>query len=186
MLDQFLAGESAGAIATRILVVEDDADQAAQLRDLLQENGYQVRTAKDGGQAHSSFQMYKPDFVILDLILPGGESGFEICERMKQWNEAVPVLVLTEITLDDARGLATRVGADGYMTKPYDPAFLLSQITEIAQEVWERTHLGQSGAKDRVRFQCRCGKKFKLSQRHRGRTMTCPDCGDPLVVPFHD
>ena len=185
MLDNFLAGESAGAIATRILIVEDDPEQAAELKNLLQENGFQVQTAKDGGQAQSSFQMYKPDFVILDLILPG-QSGFEICERMKQWNNAVPVLVLTEITLDDARSLATRVGADGYLTKPYNPAFLLSQINEIAQEVWERTHLGNAVSDDRIRFRCRCGKKFKLSQRHRGRTMTCPDCGDPLVVPFHD
>jgi len=185
MLDNFLAGESAGAIATRILIVEDDPEQAAELKNLLQENGFQVQTAKDGGQAQSSFQMYKPDFVILDLILPG-QSGFEICERMKQWNDAVPVLVLTEITLDDARCLAKRVGADGYLTKPYNSAFLLSHIHEIAQEVWERTHLGTSAGDNRIRFRCRCGKKFKLSQRHRGRAMTCPDCGDPLVVPFHD
>ena len=76
MLDQFAAGESAGAIAHRILVIENDADQAAELRDLLQEHGFQVQTAKDGGQAHSALQMYKPDFVITGLMLPG-ETGFE-------------------------------------------------------------------------------------------------------------
>jgi len=185
MLDEFAAGETAGAIAHRILVVEDDPPQAAQLRNLLQEHGYLVQLAKDGGQAQSGFQMYKPDFVILDLILPG-QSGFEICERMKQWNESVPVLILTEITLDDARKLAERVGADGYMTKPYTPSVLIGQIQEIAQVVWDRTHLKQPHDAGRVRFLCRCGKRFKVSSRHRGRTLTCPDCGEPLIVPYHD
>ena len=98
MLDEFAAGESAGAIAHRILVVEHDGDQAAELRNLLQQHGFQVQTAKDGGQAHSALQMYKPDFVIMELLLPG-ETGFEICDRFKQRNAQIPVLVLTEITL---------------------------------------------------------------------------------------
>lgn len=185
MLEEFAINETAGAIAHRILIVEDDPVQAAALRELLRDKGYQTSTAKDGGQAHSSFTMFKPDFVILDLIL-GGESGFELCEKMKQWNDTVPILILTEITLDDARTLAMRVGADGYMTKPYNPSVLLSQIPEIAQQVWERTHLKRGVEEKRVRFNCRCGKRFKLSPRHRGRTLTCPDCGEPLIVPYHD
>jgi two-component system OmpR family response regulator len=185
MLDDFAAGESAGAIAHRILVVENDADQAAELRNLLQEHGFQVQTAKDGGQAHSALQMYKPDFVILGLMLPG-ETGFEICDRFKQRNSQIPILVLTEITLEDSRKLATRVGADGYMTKPYTASVLVSQISEIAQQVWERTHLGKNREEGRVRFNCRCGKRFKMSAKHRGRTLTCLDCGEPLIVPHHD
>ncbi|MDA1160951.1 MAG: response regulator, partial [Planctomycetota bacterium] len=141
MFDQFAIGESAGAIAHRILVVENDVDQAVELRNLLQEHGFQVQIAKDGGQAHSAFQMYKPDFVIMELLLPG-ETGFEICDRFKQRNPQVPILVLTEITLEDSRKLAIRVGADGYMTRPYTASVLISQISEIAQQVWERTHLG--------------------------------------------
>lgn len=185
MLDPLVAGEAANAIAHRILVVENDQPQAAELKNLLQEHGFQVQIAKDGGQAHSSFQMYKPDFVILALMIPG-ETGFEICERMKQKNDTVPILVLTEIDFEDARKLARRVGADGYMTKPYAAAMLVSQISEIAQSVWERTHLKEPNDQGRVRFNCRCGKKFKVSDRHRGRTLTCPDCGEPVVVPFHD
>jgi len=185
MLDQFAAGESAGAIAHRILVVEHDTEQAAALRELLQEHGFQVQTAKDGGQAHSAFQMYKPDFVIMGLMLPG-ETGFEICDRFKQRNSQVPVLVLTEITLEDSRKLAMRVGADGYLTKPFKPSVLVSQISEIAQQVWDRTHLGSGREEGRVRFNCRCGKRFKMSAKHRGRTLTCPDCGEPLIVPHHD
>lgn len=185
MLDEFIAGESAGAIASRILVIENDPNEAAAMRTLLLEHGYQVQVAKDGGQAHSSFQMYKPDFVIMEVILPG-ETGFEVCEHMKQRNSAIPVLVVSEITLEDARSLAMRVGADGYLTKPYSPQVLLSQISEIAQVVWERTHLGKGAEEGRVRFNCRCGKRFKVRAKHRGRTLTCPDCGEPVIVPHHD
>ena len=185
MLDPLMAGEAANAIAHRILVVENDPDQAAELKNLLQQRGFQVQIAKDGGQAHSSFQMYKPDLVILELIMPG-ETGFEICERMKQKNDSVPILVLTEIDFEDSRKLARRVGADCYLTKPYNPEVLVDQIAETAQTVWERTHLRDPKEQGRVRFNCRCGKRFKVSERHRGRTLTCPDCGEPVVVPFHD
>lgn len=184
MLDQHAPSDTAGAIAHRILIVEADQEQRELLRDQLRERGYQVQTAKDGGQAHSAFAMYKPDFVILGLILPG-ETGFEICERMKQQNESVPLMVYTEITMEDARSLATRVGADAYFTKPCNTNVLLDQIQDVAQQVWERTHLNQPREEKRIRFNCSCGKKFKVSPIHKGRTLTCPDCGEPIIVPRH-
>ncbi|MFP6764547.1 MAG: response regulator [Planctomycetaceae bacterium] len=179
------ASENAGAIAHRILVVEGQAARRTELDNLLKKRGYMVQLAKDGGQAHSAFSMYKPDFVILGLILKG-ETGFEICDRFKQQNETVPVLILTEIHLEESRNLADRVGADGYMTRPFQESELLETIHEIAQRVWERTHLKKPRDEKRIRFDCRCGKKFKVSPTHKGRTLTCPDCGEPLVVPFHD
>ena len=185
MIEQLASSETAGAIAHRILVVESDEERRKELSELLRSRGYMVQTAKDGGQAHSGFSMYKPDFVILGLILKG-ETGFEICERMKQQNESIPVLILTEIIFDESRSLAQRVGADGYMTRPFNPDVLLDTIQDIAQQVWERTHLKQPREEKRIRFDCRCGKRFKVSPTHKGRTLTCPDCGEPLVVPFHD
>lgn len=185
MASGFLESEFANAIAHRILVVEDDPEQALALRDILQEHGYQVQIAKDGGQAHSALTMNRPDFVLLDLIL-AGESGFEICERIKARDERMPVLILSAISLDDSKDLAKRVGADGYMTKPYDPRVLMSMIQEVAQQVWNRTHLKRSAEEERrIRFNCRCGKRFKMSPAHGGRRMTCPDCGEPLIVPHH-
>ncbi|MFN0196882.1 MAG: PleD family two-component system response regulator [Planctomycetaceae bacterium] len=167
-----------------ILVVEDDADSAQFLKELLEKNQYKVMLAKDGGQAKSSFIMHKPDVVILDIILPG-ESGFEICERMKQEDESIPVLFLSVIDMPDARNLAERVGANGFFTKPFDPDELLTAIPEIAQKVWEKNHLSDSKQEHRIRFNCKCGKKFKVSPVHRGRTLTCPGCGETVVVPRH-
>lgn len=176
---------SARVLVHHVLLVEDDPSAAESLRILLEQHKYRVQIAKDGGQAHSAFQMRRPDFVITDLILPG-ENGFELIDRMKRLDETVPVLVLSAIALPDAKSLAERIGADGYLSKPVEPAELLQQITEIAQRVWERTHLGGPKEEKRIRFTCRCGKKFKVSAVHRGRTLTCPDCGEPLVVPRYD
>jgi len=165
-----------------VLLVEDEADSAMVLKAILERQGFKVRVAKDGGQAQSTFVMQKPDFVILDLILPG-ESGFEICERLKHTDDTVPVMIVTAIDLDDSRELAQKVGADAYMTKPYDPDTLIAKMREVAHSVWERTHLDQEADPTRVRFVCTCGKKFKVSSTHRGKSLTCPQCGEPVAVP---
>lgn len=183
-------GVSAEALAHHILLVENDSASADSLKGLLELNGYRVQVAKDGGQAHSAFRMRRPDFVITDLILPG-ENGFELIDRMKRSDETVPVLVLSSISLEEARSLTERVGADGYLTKPAVPNDLLTEIKEIVQRVWKRTHHGgqkeeRQKEEKRIRFNCRCGKKFKVSPVHRGRTLTCPDCGEPLVVPRYE
>jgi len=172
-------------IAHRILIVDDDPDITAALKKLLQDNGFDVLTAKDGGQAHSTIAMRQPDFVILDLILPG-ESGFEVCDHIKRHHSDLPVLILSVIDMPDSRELATRVGADGYLTKPFDPDRLLAKIAQIAQKRWKKAHLGQTDEQGRIRFTCGCGKKFRVSAVHRGRTMTCPDCGSVLTVPSHN
>lgn len=165
-----------------VMVVEDDAESADVLKTILERSGFKVRIAKDGGQAQATFVMQKPDFVILDLILPG-ESGFEICERLKHTDDAIPILIVTAIDLDESRELAHKVGADGYMTKPYQPDDLIARMREIANTVWEKTHLDPEVDPMRVRFVCSCGKKFKVSSTHRGKSLTCPQCGEPVAVP---
>ena len=163
------------------LIVEDDPATADQLRRHLEQHHVSVRIARDGGQAQATFSMHKPDFVILDLILPG-ESGFEICERFKQADAAVPVLVISEMDRPDSRELAERVGADGYLPKPVHGEVLIETVRTIADRVWRKHH--DSGTDpSRVRFVCVCGKKFKVSASHRGKTLTCPQCGEPLTVP---
>jgi two-component system OmpR family response regulator len=177
--------KTAGAIAHRVLVVENDAEFAASVRTLLERNGYEVYTAKDGGQAQSVFVMRQPDFVVLGLILPN-ETGFEVCERLKQTNAQTPVLVLSAIDMDDARDLAKRVGADRYLTKPVSDEALLAAIRETSEAVWQKTHSDKPKDEGRVRFECACGKRFKVSPSHRGKSLTCPSCAEPVIVPRHD
>ena len=168
-----------------VLVIDDDPTDAAFVREALEQKQISVRVARDGGQAQATFSMHKPDFIILDLVLPG-ESGFEICERIKKLDENVPVLVLTAVDFEDSRELVRRVGADGYLLKPIDTSTLIETVKEIAETVWERTHLEKRRTDgERIRFLCHCGKRFKVSATHRGKSLTCPQCGEPLIVPKH-
>ncbi len=176
------------AIVNQVLVVEDDRDEAEFLKVFFDQHRIEVQIARDGGQAHSAFTMRKPDLVLLDLILPNNVSGFEVCERMKHTDDSVPVLILSAIDMDDARDLAERVGADGYVTKPYDPDELLRTIHFTADTVWKRKHLDEDDLRaERVRFDCvTCGRKLKVSAAHRGHRMNCPQCGASIKVPRRD
>lgn len=172
----------------RILVVEDDREQADVLKTFLEKNKFTVEIAKDAGQAHAAYTMHLPDFVILDVILPNDVTGFEVCEKMRRQHDGVPILMLSAIDMDDARDLARRVGADGYLLKPFDPQTLLAEIRRIAEAVWRRKHLGTTvDPNAKVRFSCtECGKHLKVSASHRGRTLNCPKCGQPTTVPLRD
>lgn len=173
-------------VVHHILVVEDNADEAQILKLLLERKGYLVTLAKDGGQAHSSFVMRKPDFVLLDLMLPG-ETGYEVCEHFKKTDPNVPVVILSAIELTESKNLAQRVGCDGYITKPYDPDHLLKQILQIAEKNWRKVHQVEPNkeqeSSDYVRFTCICGKRLKVSVAHRGKSLTCSNCGELVTVP---
>lgn len=179
---------SSNAIVNQVLVVEDDRDEAEFLKTFLEQHRIEAHIARDGGQAHSAFTMRKPDLVLLDLMLPNNVTGFEVCERMKHTDDSVPVLILSAIELDDSKDLAQRVGADGYVTKPYDPDDLLRMIRETAEAVWKRKHVDDDDLRsERVRFDCAsCGKKLKVNASHRGHRMNCPHCGASISVPRRD
>ena len=176
---------AAGPLPHQLLLVGHPDEAQSQLRRDLEAYGFYVTLAKDGGQAHSSFAMHKPDLVLLDVLLPE-ESGFEVCARMKRAEPGIPVMIVTEVDLPEARALAERVGADDYLISPCDADDLIERISLVNQKVWEQTHLQTPKESGRVRFQCRCGKRLKVSATHRGKSLTCPHCGEPLTVPRHD
>lgn len=180
--DQWVQLSSVDVPVNLVLLVEDDVDNAALTKLILERQGMSVKIAKDGGQAQSTFVMHKPDFVILDLILPG-ESGFEICDRLKHSDSSVPILIFTAIDSDESRALAKRVGADEYLTKPSYPDQLIQTIHRVAKSVWSKSRMETAEESNRVRFSCICGKRFRVSAEHRGRGMTCPQCGEPMIVP---
>ncbi|MFM8288592.1 MAG: response regulator transcription factor [Planctomycetaceae bacterium] len=182
--------DEASGIATEVtvhtvLVIDHDRATVSQLRTLLGSAGYEVLVATDGGQAHSLVERRAPDFVILDVDLPGSETGFEVCERLKQSRRQIPVLVLTRVDLPRARTLATRVGADGYLLKPAEMGRLPEVIPALAQQLRRRQIAEEQPGENAppVRFHCRCGKRFKVAHQHRGKTLTCPSCGEPVLVP---
>ncbi len=186
-VDNISASGTSENVANQILLVEDDAKTSAFIKELLEQRGYRVDVARDAGQAQSQFAVRKPDFIILDLILPG-QSGFELCDRFKQIEKNVPILILSVIDMEDSRKLARKVGADGYLTKPVDPNDLVETVSRISLAVWNKIRSGVSADDDekRIQFSCSCGKRFRVRSKHRGKSLTCPDCGELLLVPRHD
>ncbi|MEX0716268.1 MAG: response regulator [Planctomycetaceae bacterium] len=174
---------SAIAFIHDVLLVSDDAEHVARVKGLLAGAGYQITVARDGGQARGSFRMRQPDMVLLSIILPG-ESGFEICEHMKQTDQFVPVLMLTEISSRAARELAARVGADGYLTRPFEDDALVEMVHEIGQAVWDRKRGVEHFETRKIEFKCACGRRFRVPFANRGKMLNCPKCNEKVVVPM--
>lgn len=113
----------------RVLIVEDDRGLARILSDNLTFDGYQVDWVADSDAAVASVRAGPPDLILLDLMLPGGD-GFELCAQLRQ-RERTPIIILTARAQksDKLRGLD--LGADDYLTKPFDLDELLARIRAV-------------------------------------------------------
>jgi DNA-binding response OmpR family regulator len=116
----------------KILVVDDEEDVARALKVRLKANGYSVVLASDSVQAYTMANKEKPDLIILDIMIPGG-GGFVVAERLKQSTAThhIPIIFLTGISGGEER--AYKVGASGYMMKPYQPEKLLETINNALE-----------------------------------------------------
>jgi DNA-binding response OmpR family regulator len=115
---------------TRVLVVEDNRDLAFGLRNNLEIEGYEVEVSHDGSEGLERSAEWRPDLVILDLMLPGTD-GFRVLRALRQRGETVPVLILTarDAESDKVRGL--KLGADDYVTKPFGVLELLARVEAL-------------------------------------------------------
>ena len=113
----------------KALIVEDDPDQAEMAASFLHLRHYGTMTAGDGATALSLASSYRPDVVLLDLMLPDVD-GFEVCRRLRASQEtfSTPVIMVTALHGDPHRRRGIRVGADVYLTKPYGPADLFDAL----------------------------------------------------------
>ena len=111
----------------RILLIEDEPGLVLTLTDLLTAEGYEVDTAGDGNSGLEKALNSKYDVIILDVMLPG-KSGFEVCKNLRQHGVDTAILMLTARTqvIDRVEGL--KLGADDYVTKPFDTAELLARV----------------------------------------------------------
>lgn len=112
-----------------ILIVEDDADIADMLVDLVKGNGYDASTVANGVDMDRVLARQRFDLVVLDGMLPG-EDGFSICIRLRA-SRAIPILMLTARREDIDRVLGLELGADDYVTKPFNSRELLARIKSI-------------------------------------------------------
>jgi two-component system OmpR family response regulator len=135
-----------GAAAARLLVVEDEDTIRQLLSGSLRFAGFEVATAASGAEALRAVTASRPDLVLLDVMMPGGD-GFEVVRRLRSTGPDVPVIFLT--ARDDVRdrvsGLA--LGADDYVTKP----FSLDELLERIRAVLRRTRRAAAAASPRLR-----------------------------------
>lgn len=173
-------------MAKKILVVEDEEIIRISLCDRLEAEGYSVEQASDGEAGlqraiHNHF-----DLIILDLMMPK-KNGFDVCRDIRMGGVVAPILVLTARGQVIDKVLALKIGADDYVTKPYDAMELLARVEALLRRAYLPTATGVHQLGDvevdlRGTTVTRAGKPVPLSARefqllrymleHRGTTLS--------------
>ena len=121
-----------------ILIVDDEPGVVVPIQYLMEQQGYRVMIAERGEDALDLIYQYKPDLVLLDIMLPGID-GYEVCEivRLNPDYRNVKIIFLTAKGREEeiAKGLA--LGADAYITKPYSNVELVAKVKELLEKTTE-------------------------------------------------
>ena len=119
----------------KVLIAEDDRDFGNILSQYVTISGFEVILARDGKEAWEFFNKDRPDICVLDVMMPEMD-GFSLAEKIKQAHSEMPLIFLTAKSLkeDIVRGL--KIGADDYITKPFDPEVLILRINNILKRVY--------------------------------------------------
>jgi two-component system alkaline phosphatase synthesis response regulator PhoP len=121
-------------MSSRILLVEDEPGLVLTLSDLLRAEGYTVESAIDGPTGLAKAVNEGFDLIVLDVMLPG-KNGLEVCRELRQRGKDVAVLMLTAKTQLIDRVVGLKLGADDYLTKPFEPPELLARIEALLRRV---------------------------------------------------
>jgi DNA-binding response OmpR family regulator len=122
-------------MAKKILLVDDEPHIIMMLENRMKHAGYEVITACDGQEALTKAQKEKPDLIILDLMLPKID-GYKVC-RMLKFDEKykhIPIIMLSARAQETDKKMGEAVGADGYVTKPFEPQVLLGKIKDLLKQ----------------------------------------------------
>ncbi len=152
----------------KLLVVEDEAHIAEVVCDNLALEGYEVRTCADGNEALEQVRQWRPDLVLLDVMLPGLD-GFAVCARLRAEQDQVPILFLTARGAPDDRVRGLELGGDDFLAKPFE----LRELVLRVRAILKRTRWMQSPhpAGDRLKLGD-CVVDFKTFQVSRQGTST--------------
>ncbi len=118
-----------------LLLVDDDLEVLALLKKFLEQHGYRVDVATDGPTLWQAVERRVPDLVILDVMLPG-DSGLVLCQQLRA-RHAVAVIMLTAMGELSDRVVGLELGADDYLTKPFDARELLARVRAVLRRTGE-------------------------------------------------
>ena len=116
-----------------VLVADDEKNIVQLIKLYLTNEGFVVETAQDGQEALEKARRFKPDLVVLDIMMPRMD-GLEVCRRLRKESN-VPVIMLTARTDDVDKIVGLELGADDYVTKPFNPKELTARVRAILRRV---------------------------------------------------
>ena len=155
---------------TRILIVEDEPNMVAGLRDNFEYEGYEVITAGDGAEGLGRALNEAPDLVVLDVMMPK-MSGLDVCKQLKAKRPSLPVIMLTARGQEVDKVVGLELGADDYVTKPFSIRELLARIKAVlrraraAPQEQERYAFGDIEVSVRTHQVARGGKPVEFSAK---------------------
>ena len=116
-----------------ILVVDDEPQIVEVVSDYLKQAGYRALSARDGQTALTVARHERPDLIVLDLMLPGGLDGLDVCRAIRQdpTLAEVPIIMLTARTEETDRLIGLELGADDYVTKPFSPREVVARVRAV-------------------------------------------------------
>ncbi len=129
-------------MTTKILIVDDEASITNLVAAYLKPEGYEVFTASDGESGLKAARAYKPDIIVLDVMLPGMD-GMEVLSRLRRESN-VYVILLTARTEETDKVVGLSVGADDYVTKPFSPRELVARIKAALRRMKSVGGLGEA------------------------------------------
>jgi len=144
--DRRAAAESSEGGSAKVLVVDDESNITDLVATALRYEGFEVAAAHDGREALTAVESFRPDLIVLDVMLPDVD-GFEVQRRLLDRGRSTPVVFLTarDATEDKVRGLT--IGGDDYVTKPFSLDELVARIRSVLRRVQ-----GATPAAERLRF----------------------------------
>jgi DNA-binding response OmpR family regulator len=119
----------------KILVVDDETELLKALSIRLETSGYEVITASDGQEGLEKAKSLNPDLIVLDILMPKMD-GYEVCRMLKfdEKYKSIPVIMLTAKTQDIDKAMGKKVGANDYITKPFETQDLIDKIKKYLGE----------------------------------------------------
>ena len=134
---------------TDILIADDEAEPRDSVVEMLEDEGYAVRVAKDGGEALALYAAKRPDLLLLDVKMPV-KTGWDVCREIRRTDKSLPILMLTSFGEEDDKVRGLTIGADDYIVKDCGARELLArvkrQLGRVVQIAAEQSRAAQNAA----------------------------------------